>query len=129
VSTVEVAVTIIGALLGYWAVSSLTSKTPTQAPRPNSDGNFESAGGAGTEPPEGATLNSGYPASNCFAKLGILESASVEEIKTAYRVLVAQYHPDKVASLGPELRELAERKTVEINTAYTQALAHRGVQS
>ncbi|MHC1769408.1 MAG: DnaJ family molecular chaperone [Verrucomicrobiia bacterium] len=29
-----------------------------------------------------------------------------------------QYHPDNVASLGPELRELAERKAKQINEAF-----------
>lgn len=28
------------------------------------------------------------------------------------------YHPDKVASLGDELKELAEKKTKDINEAY-----------
>lgn len=38
---------------------------------------------------------------------------------------MSQYHPDKVASLGPELRDLCERKTKEINTAYDQAIAEK----
>jgi DnaJ-domain-containing protein 1 len=37
--------------------------------------------------------------------------------RTAYRALVAEYHPDKVAHLGPQLRELAARKTLELNLA------------
>lgn len=37
-----------------------------------------------------------------------------------------QYHPDKVASLGPELRDLCECKTKEINIAYDRAMAERG---
>jgi len=40
------------------------------------------------------------------------------EIRQKYLQLIAQYHPDKVQHLGPELRELAERKTKEINAAY-----------
>jgi curved DNA-binding protein CbpA len=32
------------------------------------------------------------------------------------------YHPDKVAFLAPEFRELAERKMKEINAAYQQLL-------
>jgi preprotein translocase subunit Sec63 len=35
----------------------------------------------------------------------------------AYRQRMAEYHPDKVAHLGPELRELAERKATEFNLA------------
>jgi DnaJ-domain-containing protein 1 len=31
---------------------------------------------------------------------------------------MSQYHPDKVNSLGPEFRELAESKSKEINRAF-----------
>ena len=51
--------------------------------------------------------------------------ASVDEIRDAYRRLMSQYHPDKVASLGRELRELADAKSKEISAAYQQALAER----
>lgn len=40
------------------------------------------------------------------------------EIKKHYRAIVSQYHPDKVHHLGKELRDLAERKSKEINEAY-----------
>ena len=56
-----------------------------------------------------------------WSVLGVSRSASEEDIKAAYRSLMHQYHPDKVAALGPELRELAERKSTEINAAYEEA--------
>jgi DnaJ-domain-containing protein 1 len=52
--------------------------------------------------------------------LGIELGASQQEIKTAQRRLAAQYHPDKVAHLAPEFRELAERRMKEINAAYDE---------
>lgn len=52
--------------------------------------------------------------------LGVKSSASAEEIKDAYRNRMAEYHPDKVAHLGPELRALAEKKTKAIQRAYEQ---------
>ena len=52
--------------------------------------------------------------------------ASVEEIRAAYRRLIGQYHPDKVAALGRELRELAEAKSKDIQLAYQAALMERG---
>jgi DnaJ like chaperone protein len=58
------------------------------------------------------------PAANPWAILGIRPGAPIEEVKRAYRRRMAEYHPDKVASLGVELRELAERKSREINAAY-----------
>ncbi|WP_083823003.1 J domain-containing protein [Actimicrobium sp. CCI2.3] len=54
--------------------------------------------------------------------LSVSRSASLDEVKTAYRSLIRQYHPDKVATLGQELRELAERKSKVINQAYSDAL-------
>jgi hypothetical protein len=59
---------------------------------------------------------------SCYEVLGVDRSASTEDIKAAYRDKIKQYHPDRVASLGPELRELAERKTKALNAAYEEAL-------
>lgn len=53
-----------------------------------------------------------------FTVLGVARNATFEEIKTAYRTKMREYHPDKVASLGAELRELAERKAKQINEAF-----------
>jgi DnaJ like chaperone protein len=58
--------------------------------------------------------------------LNIDANASVEKIRAAYQTLMSQYHPDKVASLGAELRELAERKSKEIGVAYREAMRSRG---
>jgi hypothetical protein len=52
--------------------------------------------------------------------------ASVEQIRDAYRRLIGQYHPDKVASLGRELQELAEAKSKDVALAYQAALMERG---
>ena len=39
-------------------------------------------------------------------------------IKSTYRKKIAQYHPDKVSAMGPEIRDVAEQKAKEINEAY-----------
>ena len=57
--------------------------------------------------------------------LGVSRRAGKDEIRQAYRALIAQYHPDKVAHLGPDLRETAHRKTLEIQRAY-EALVPEG---
>ena len=53
-----------------------------------------------------------------FRILGLQSGASREEAKAAYRQLAREYHPDKVASLGKELQDLALKKMKEINAAY-----------
>jgi DnaJ like chaperone protein len=53
-----------------------------------------------------------------FATLGLSQGASQQEIRDAFRRLAHQYHPDKVASLGPELIALAQEKFLQINNAY-----------
>jgi hypothetical protein len=55
-----------------------------------------------------------------FKILGISPSASNEEIGLAYKKLIVQYHPDKVAALGPEFTVIAESRTKELNWAYSE---------
>jgi DnaJ-domain-containing protein 1 len=55
-----------------------------------------------------------------FRRLGLEPGASFDEVSAAYRRLAAQNHPDKVAQMAPEFRELAERKMRELNAAYDQ---------
>ena len=50
--------------------------------------------------------------------MGLTGTMTKQQIRLKYLGLVSQYHPDKVQHLGPELRELAETKTKEINAAY-----------
>ena len=57
-------------------------------------------------------------AESAFRILGIYPNACNDEIKSAYKQRIKEYHPDKVAQLGAELRSLAEKKTSEINQAY-----------
>ena len=52
--------------------------------------------------------------------LEIEPNASEKEIKTAYKKLISQYHPDKVEHLGDELKDKAMEKTLEIKKAYDE---------
>jgi hypothetical protein len=54
------------------------------------------------------------------AVLGVERDASAEEITRAYRERMRSYHPDHVAHLGEELRELAHRKALQIQRAYEE---------
>jgi DnaJ like chaperone protein len=61
---------------------------------------------------------------NPYKVLEIDSDASTEEIKAAYRRLVAQYHPDKVQHLGREIRELAQERFREIQRAYDELMGN-----
>ena len=53
-----------------------------------------------------------------YRELEISRGASMEEIDSAYKKLMTQYHPDKVHHLGPELKKVAHEKTLAIQRAY-----------
>jgi len=57
---------------------------------------------------------------SAYEALGISIDASPDEIKRAYRKLMSQNHPDKLAARGlPEsMRAVAEERSREINAAY-----------
>jgi hypothetical protein len=57
-----------------------------------------------------------------YALLEVDRGASPDEIHTAYRRLVAQYHPDKVSHLGREFQEMAHEKLIAIKQAYEMVM-------
>lgn len=101
-SFTEVAVIAVALVIGYKYTSSLMSKSEKRdAPAPE--------------------VQASPPVRRWHDVLGVSPTASREEIVGAYRSLISQYHPDKVATLGEEFRELAERRAKEINAAYDEA--------
>lgn len=58
------------------------------------------------------------PRAKALKVLGLSGSPSPDELSAAYRGLAQMYHPDKVAGLAPEFKELAEQRMKEINAAY-----------
>jgi len=50
--------------------------------------------------------------------LGLEGHIKPETVRQSYRNMVKQYHPDKVAHLGPKLREAAEAEMKQLNEAY-----------
>lgn len=60
-----------------------------------------------------------------YRVLGVTDEASDAEVSQAYRRLMSQYHPDKLATAAPELRQRAEKKSREINIAYDRIQAQR----
>ena len=57
---------------------------------------------------------------DAYRVLGVSEDASDAEVKKAYRRLMSQNHPDKLAGKGlpDSMREVAQARTSEISNAY-----------
>ena len=97
------------------------------APEPEEE-NEEDEKGTSQSGPEGKEETSsasvradppGDPEEQRFAKvLGLEQPFDLAQLKSAHRTLIAQYHPDRVSAMGPEIREVAEIKAKEINEAY-----------
>lgn len=67
---------------------------------------------------------------DAYAVLGVARDASDAEVKKAYRRLMSQHHPDKLAANGlpGDMREVAEERTREIRAAYEQVRDARGMK-
>jgi len=60
--------------------------------------------------------------------LGLDSSSTDNEVKKTYRKMAAKYHPDKVAHLGEDLKNLAEEKFKSLNDAYQNIKKERGIK-
>jgi len=58
------------------------------------------------------------PEDDPYRTLEVAPTASDADIEAAYRRLIAQYHPDRVAGAAPEILALAETRARAINQAY-----------
>lgn len=70
----------------------------------------------------GKTLKEAYKV------LEIEESATNEEVKIAYRKMALKHHPDKVATLGDDIKKAAEEKFRQINEAKEMIFKARGIK-
>jgi len=99
-----IVVAIVHAALGAWFYVRLRKpKLQGQHETPEEDG--------------GSRTSSQQDA---YKILGVHRGDSFDNIRRAYRERMKEYHPDRVAGLGTELRELAERKAKEINIAFEE---------
>jgi len=64
---------------------------------------------------------------SAYKVLGISPNATNDEVKTAYRKMALQHHPDRVATLGEDIRLAAEKKFKEINDAKERIYKERGM--
>ena len=63
-----------------------------------------------------------------YRVLGVDPKASNDEVKTAYRRLMSQHHPDKLVARGlpKSMSGVAAQKTHEVRTAYERIKTQRG---
>ena len=123
----EIVVIVIGLIAGYWVISRLLSATQIRldpgsagdgadsSERPGNDHTRHAYGGEARE------IDSQWIRAHWHDVLGVRSTATMDQIKAAYRAKITQYHPDRTEGLGPELRSIALRKTQELDIAYTWA--------
>ena len=70
--------------------------------------------------PQSAIKSPPHQPASAYDVLGISPGATRAEIRAAYQRAIQEYHPDRVEGMAKELRELAEKRTKEINAAYEQ---------
>jgi DnaJ-domain-containing protein 1 len=73
--------------------------------------------------PTGPPTSGPRAAPDPWTVLGIPRGTPRAEARKAFRALVSQYHPDKVAHLALEFRELAEQRTRQILDAWQRIQA------
>jgi DnaJ like chaperone protein len=61
-----------------------------------------------------------------YALLGVDESASDSDVKSAFRKLASRLHPDRVAHLGEKAVEMATVEFGQVRTAYERIRGARG---
>ena len=62
-----------------------------------------------------------------YKVFGLSPSATDDEVRKAYRALALKHHPDRVATLGEDVRKAAEKKFQEINAAKDLIYKARGL--
>ncbi|WP_028898338.1 DnaJ domain-containing protein [Prevotella sp. HUN102] len=77
----------------------------------------------------GSSSSSGSSVSinDAYKILGISPDATDDEVKAAYRKMALKHHPDRVATLGDDIKKTAEKKFQEINDAKERIFKARGL--
>lgn len=53
--------------------------------------------------------------------------ATLEEVRTAYRKIAMKNHPDKAATLGPDVQKAAAEKFRQVQEAHETIKKERGI--
>jgi DnaJ like chaperone protein len=119
-SLYEIGSILLGLAAGFWIVSRImegrANPLRPDDPPPASD--------AEPEPQSERASESAWKQTDTswWTVLEVPRTATREEVVRAYKRKISEYHPDKVARMGEEIRALAERKSQDINAAYDVAM-------
>lgn len=124
----------IGAFAGGYAIISWIFRLAAEQKKPpyngNTTGSDDAASSQGQdeavwdEPDSVSSVPPPQSKDDALRTLGLARGATADQIRRAYRNLLTQYHPDKVAHLGDELQRLARAKTTVIIQAFQYLKAH-----
>ena len=64
---------------------------------------------------------------SAYTVLEISVNATDDEIRAAYRKMAMKNHPDKVATLGPDVQKAAAEKFRQVQEAYEAIKKERGM--
>lgn len=105
-------------VLGWFLFTYLPRRRREEAAARAGAGAARGSRGAAADPAEDPAFAARFASADPYTVLGVPATAGRDEIRHAYRELLQQYHPDKVAHLSPEFRDLAHRRAVAIQQAY-----------
>ena len=65
---------------------------------------------------------------SAYKVLGVSRKSEDIEIKKAYRKMANKYHPDKIAHLGDDFKEIAQEKFKSVSDAYSKIKKERNIK-
>ena len=115
--------TFVGALMGYmlgWLAEGIFQRPKVHFHYERRTYNGQSSSDMQPDVIPSAVLSA-------YRTLGISPYVSDDEVRQAYRQMAKKYHPDRVATLGDDVKRAAERKFKEINDAKEKIFKARGI--
>ncbi len=90
----------------------------SQNSKKDNTNNYSNSGSAYKPPQYNNEVN------NAFKVLQVSPNSTTEQIKTAYKKLMKEYHPDLVTKENIDIQKEAQQKSQEINSAYNLLKKH-----
>ncbi len=100
----------------FLVLKDLTRAEPLPGMRPDESGQADQ-----DVPGEAAAIGAAERG-DWFEIFGLSPSASLQELRKAYKTLIKQNHPDRVHGMSPAFVKLVEAETRRLNAAYQEAL-------